>query len=189
MLLSVCAYNSWFDTVRASYGQKNSSSSQEMALPASNHSFKKKSIATKNLTRGWPKHQSSPTGLLKSAGWRNGKKKKRVWTPSRTSWKNQKCIYYRLQHRQNPQKTTTWRWAQLKIDAKISKWTLEWTHQGDQKRAGHKNEDSTVLFQNELFGQMTSSLAFLHVDHDLDVVPSNISPVFACNRSDQDLLQ
>lgn len=76
MLLSVCAYNSWFDTVRASYGQKNSSSSQEMALPASNHSFKKKSIATKNLTRGWPKHQSSPTRLLKSAGWRNGKKKK-----------------------------------------------------------------------------------------------------------------
>lgn len=119
--------------------------------PSFQPQFQKKSIATKNLTRGWPKHQSSPTGLLKSAGWRNGKKKKRVWTPSRTSWKNLKCIYYRLQHRQNPQKTTTWRWAQLKIDAKISKWTLEWTHQGDQKRAGHKNEDSTVFIPKRAF--------------------------------------
>lgn len=56
------------------------------------------------------------------------KKKKSLNTFEDELKKNQKCIYYRL-HRQNPQKTTTWRWAQLKIDAKISKSTLEWTHQ------------------------------------------------------------
>jgi hypothetical protein len=60
---------------------------------------------------------------------------------------------------------------------------------GIKKGPGIKMKTAQFLFQNELFGQMTSSLAFLHVDHDLDVVPSNISPVFACNRSDQDSLQ
>lgn len=153
-----------------------------MALPASNHSFKKKASQRKI----WPEVDRS-TNQVQPDFWNQlvgemERKKKEFGNTFEDELKKIKNVftidYIGNTHRK------------LQLDAEPSWKSMQkfqnepWNeriNKGIKKGPGIKLKTAQFLFHNELFGQMTSSLAFLHVDHDLDVVPSNISPVFACN--------